>query len=365
RLLKRWTIFPLKNAQRINERLSLVEFFIKETDLRNRISQSIKHCGDVERLISKIPLRKINPREVLQLAKGLRQVEIIKQLCTESDNEYLKRLGDALNPCPYIEEKITREIVENPPALAAKGGMINSNVSEELDELRKISQHGKEYLSQLQVREAGITGISSLKIGFNNVFGYYLEVTNSHKDKVPANWLRKQTLTNAERYITPELKGYEEKITGAEEKILQLETQLYDALINEISDYLAPVQNNGNILAVLDCLTCFANNALQYQYKRPVIHDGPEMHIREGRHPVIERNLPAGESFISNDLVLNKTDQQIIILTGPNMSGKSALLRQTALITLMAHIGSFVPATEAAIPLTDKIFTRVGASDNL
>jgi len=365
RLLKRWIIFPLKNAQRINERLSLVEFFIKETDLRNRISQSIKHCGDVERLISKIPLRKINPREVLQLAKGLRQVEIIKQLCTESDNEYLKRLGDALNPCPYIEEKITREIVENPPALAAKGGMINSNVSEELDELRKISQHGKEYLSQLQVREAGITGISSLKIGFNNVFGYYLEVTNSHKDKVPANWLRKQTLTNAERYITPELKDYEEKITGAEEKILQLETQLYDALINEISDYLAPVQNNGNILAVLDCLTCFANNALQYQYKRPVIHDELEMRIREGRHPVIERNLPAGESFISNDLVLNKTDQQIIILTGPNMSGKSALLRQTALITLMAHIGSFVPATEAAIPLTDKIFTRVGASDNL
>lgn len=365
RLLKRWIIFPLKNAQRINERLSLVEFFIKETDLRNRISQSIKHCGDVERLISKIPLRKINPREVLQLAKGLRQVEIIKQLCAESDNEYLKRLGDALNPCPYIEEKITREIVENPPALAAKGGMINSNVSEELDELRKISQHGKEYLSQLQVREAGITGISSLKIGFNNVFGYYLEVTNSHKDKVPANWLRKQTLTNAERYITPELKDYEEKITGAEEKILQLETQLYDALINEISDYLAPVQNNGNILAVLDCLTCFANNALQYQYKRPVIHDELEMRIREGRHPVIERKLPAGESFISNDLVLNKTDQQIIILTGPNMSGKSALLRQTALITLMAHIGSFVPATEAAIPLTDKIFTRVGASDNL
>ena len=365
RLLKRWIIFPLKNAQRINERLSLVEFFIKETDLRNRISQSIKHCGDVERLISKIPLRKINPREVLQLAKGLRQVEIIKQLCAESDNEYLKRLGDALNPCPYIEEKITREIVENPPTLAAKGGMINSNVSEELDELRKISQHGKEYLSQLQVREAGITGISSLKIGFNNVFGYYLEVTNSHKDKVPANWLRKQTLTNAERYITPELKDYEEKITGAEEKILQLETQLYDALINEISDYLAPVQNNGNILAVLDCLTCFANNALQYQYKRPVIHDEPEMRIREGRHPVIECNLPAGESFISNDLVLNKTDQQIIILTGPNMSGKSALLRQTALITLMAHIGSFVPATEATIPLTDKIFTRVGASDNL
>ncbi|MBL7745027.1 MAG: DNA mismatch repair protein MutS [Chitinophagaceae bacterium] len=365
RLLKRWIVFPLREINKINERLELVEFFIKETDLRNKISQSIKQCGDIERLVSKIPLKKINPREVLHLARGLKQVEFIKQLCLSSSNEYLKRLGDALNPCPYIAEKIFKEIVDNPPALAAKGGMINSHVSDELDQLRKISHSGKEYLAQLQMKEADATGISSLKIGFNNVFGYYLEVTNSHKNKVPGAWMRKQTLANAERYITPELKEYEEKITGAEEKILQIELQLYEALLNELFDYLAPVQNNGNILAVLDCIICFANNALQYQYKKPQLHEGQEMIIKEGRHPVIERNLPIGEPFISNDLELNKTEQQIIILTGPNMSGKSALLRQTALITLMAHMGSFVPASDARISLTDKIFTRVGASDNL
>ncbi len=365
RLLKRWIIFPLKEINKINERLELVEFFIKETDLRNRVSQSIKQCGDIERLVSKIPMKKINPREVLHLARGLRQTEIIKQACSHSSNEYLKRLGDALNPCPYIAEKIFKEIVENPPALAVKGGMINSKVNEELDQLRKIAHSGKEYLAQLQNKEAELTGISSLKIGFNNIFGYYLEVTNAHKSKVPGTWMRKQTLTNAERYITPELKEYEEKITGAEEKILQLELQLYESLLNELSDYLAPVQNNGNILAILDCTICFANNALQYQYKKPQLHDGHEIQIKEGRHPVIERNLPVGEVFISNDLELNKTDQQIIILTGPNMSGKSALLRQTALITLMAHMGSFVPAAGARLPLTDKIFTRVGASDNL
>ncbi|HEY6506097.1 MAG TPA: DNA mismatch repair protein MutS, partial [Chitinophagaceae bacterium] len=365
RLLKRWIIFPLKDISKINERLELVEFFIKETDLRNKITQSIKQCGDIERLVSKIPVKKINPREVLHLARGLKQVEIIKQLCLASSNEYLKRLGDALNPCPYIAEKIFKEIVDNPPALAVKGGMINSHVNEELDQLRKISHSGKEYLTQLQVKEAEATGISSLKIGFNNVFGYYLEVTNSHKSKVPEAWMRKQTLANAERYITPELKEYEEKITGAEEKILQIELQLYESLLNELFDYLAPVQNNGNILAVQDCIICFANNALHYQYKKPLLHDGQEMIIKDGRHPVIERNLPVGESFISNDLELNKTEQQIIILTGPNMSGKSALLRQTALITLMAHMGSFVPASDAKISLTDKIFTRVGASDNL
>lgn len=365
RLLKRWIIFPLKDIRKINERLELVEFFIKETDLRNKIAQSIKQCGDVERLVSKIPLKKINPREVLHLARGLKQVDAIRQLCLSSSSDYLKRLGDGLNPCPYIAEKIFKDIVDNPPALASKGGMINSQVSDELDQLRKISYSGKEYLAQLQQKEAENTGISSLKIGFNNVFGYYLEVTNSHKNKVPEAWMRKQTLANAERYITPELKEYEEKITGAEEKILQLELQLYEALLNELFDYLAPVQNNGSILAILDCLTCFAANALQHHYKKPLLHEGHEMMIREGRHPVIERNLPVGETFISNDLELNKTDQQIIILTGPNMSGKSALLRQTALITLMAHMGSFVPAAEARIPLTDKIFTRVGASDNL
>ncbi|MBL7737648.1 MAG: DNA mismatch repair protein MutS [Chitinophagaceae bacterium] len=365
RLLKRWIVFPLREINKINERLELVAYLIKETDLRNKISQSIKQCGDIERLVSKIPLKKINPREVLHLARGLKQAELIKQLCLSSSNEYLKRLGDALNPCPYIAEKIFKEIVDNPPALVSKGGMINSKVSEELDQLRKIAHSGKEYLAQLQAKEAEATGISSLKIGFNNVFGYYLEVTNSHKSKVPEAWMRKQTLANAERYITPELKEYEEKITGAEEKILQIELQLYEALLNELSDYLAPVQSNGNLLAILDCITCFAHNALQYQYKKPLLHEGQEMIIKEGRHPVIERNLPIGETFISNDLELNKSAQQIIILTGPNMSGKSALLRQTALITLMAHMGSFVPASEAKISLTDKIFTRVGASDNL
>lgn len=365
RLLKRWIIFPLKDIFKINERLTLVELLIKETDLRNKIIHAVKLCGDIERLVSKIPLKKINPREVLQLAKGLKQVEIIKQLCLSSSNEYLKRLGDALNPCPYIAEKIFKEITENPPALAVKGGMINNGVHAELDDLRNIAHSGKNYLAQLQQKEAERTGISSLKIGFNNVFGYYLEVTNSHKNKVPAEWMRKQTLANAERYITPELKDYEEKITGAEEKILKLEMELYESLLNELFDYLAPVQTNGNIIAILDCICCFAYNAVQYQYKKPLLHDGQEWIVKQGRHPVIERNLPIGESYIHNDLELNKTGQQIIILTGPNMSGKSALLRQTALITLMAHIGSFVPATEARISLTDKIFTRVGASDNL
>ncbi|HEX7844369.1 MAG TPA: DNA mismatch repair protein MutS, partial [Chitinophagaceae bacterium] len=365
RLLKRWIIFPLKDIYKINERLELVEFFIKETELRNKISQAVKHCGDIERLVSKIPLKKINPREVLQLARGLKQIDIIKQACSQSSNEYLKRLGDTLNPCPYIADKIFKEIVDNPPALAVKGGMMNSGVSTELDELRQIAFNGKNYLTQLQSKEAEQTGISSLKIGFNNVFGYYLEVTNSHKNKVPAEWMRKQTLANAERYITPELKDYEEKITGAEEKILKLELELYEALLNELFDYLAPVQTNGNIVAILDCMSCFANNAIQFQYKKPLLQQGDEWVVKEGRHPVIERKLPVGESYISNDLELNKSEQQIIILTGPNMSGKSALLRQTALITLMAHIGSFVPAAEAKISLTDKIFTRVGASDNL
>jgi len=365
RLLKRWIVFPLKDIQKINERLLLVEFFILHTDLRNKISYAIKLCGDIERLVSKIPMKKINPRELLQLSRGLKQVHEIKKLCLQSENDYLKRLGDALNPCPVIAEKIFKEIIDNPPALAVKGGMINSGVNNDLDDLRKISHSGKSYLTQLQVQEAEKTGISSLKIGFNNVFGYYLEVTHVHKNKVPQEWMRKQTLTNAERYITPELKDYEEKITGAEEKILQLELQLYDDLLNELHDYLAPIQTNGNILATMDCLSCYAYNAIQYHYKKPLLHEGTELVIKEGRHPVIERKLPTGESYISNDLELNKTDQQIIILTGPNMSGKSALLRQTALITLMAHTGSFVPATEASISLTDKIFTRVGASDNL
>ncbi|RYF85479.1 MAG: DNA mismatch repair protein MutS, partial [Chitinophagaceae bacterium] len=365
RMLKRWVVFPLKDIQKINQRLQTVEHLILQTDLRNKLLHALRQCGDMERLVSKIPLKKINPRELLQLGRALKQIDIIKQACTTSENDYLNRLGDTLNPCHYISEKIFKSIIENPPALAIKGGFINKEVNTELDDLRVIAHHGKEYLLQLQQKESEITGISSLKIGYNNVFGYYLEVTNSHKAKVPAAWMRKQTLANAERYITPELKEYEEKIIGAEEKILAIELQLFDALLNELHDFILPIQTNAQIAATLDCLCCFAHNALQYNYKKPVLHDGDAIEIKEGRHPVIERSLPPSEQYVSNDLLLNKEEQQIIILTGPNMSGKSALLRQTALITLMAHMGSFVPAGEATISLTDKIFTRVGASDNL
>ena len=365
RLLKRWIVLPLKDLVKINERLDLVEFLIKEVDLRVKLIQHIKQAGDIERLVSKIPLRKINPREVLQIAKGLQQVNSIRNLCQYSGNEYLKRLADALNPCQYILEKIIKDIVENPPVQIAKGNVIKEGVLAELDELRNIASSGKDFLVQLQQKECEATGISSLKIGFNNVFGYYLEVTNMHKNKVPETWMRKQTLANCERYITQELKTYEEKIVGAEDKILAIEQELYDRLLLELQDYIAPMQVNGNILAILDCLNCFAQNALQYNYKKPSLHQGMEFDIKDSRHPVIERNLPIGESYISNDISLDSQGQQVIILTGPNMSGKSALLRQTALITLMAHMGSFVPAGEARIPLTDKIFTRVGASDNL
>jgi len=301
----------------------------------------------------------------LQIAKGLQQVEAIKKISESAGNDYLKRLGDALNPCKYMVEKISKEISENPPVAASKGGVIATGIDANLDALRKISSGGKDYLVELQQKETLATGISSLKIGFNNVFGYYLEVTNLHKDKVPANWIRKQTLTSAERYITPELKEYEETIVGAEDKILQIELTLFEKLLNELQDYIAPMQVNGQVMAILDCLTCFAGNALQYKYKKPLLQDNNILDIKDSRHPVIERNLPAGETYITNDILLDPTEQEIIILTGPNMSGKSAILRQTALITLMAHIGSFVPAGDAKIPLTDKIFTRVGASDNL
>ncbi len=365
RLLKRWILLPLKDINRINERLELVEFFIKEVDLRSKLIQHIKQCGDIERLVSKIPLKKINPREVLQIARGLRHIEEIKQICSAAENEYLKRLADSLNGCRYIEEKITREIIDNPPVAVAKGGAIANGIHAGLDDLRNIATNGKEYLVQLQQKESEKTGISSLKIGFNNVFGYYLEVTNSHKSKVPAEWMRKQTLANAERYITTELKEYEEKITGAEEKIMAIELDLYEKLLLELQDYIAPMQVNGNVLAILDCLLCFAHNALHFNYKKPELHEDGVLDLKESRHPVIERNLPVGEPYIANDVLLEPATQQVIILTGPNMSGKSAILRQTALITLMAHMGSFVPATAARIPLTDKIFTRVGASDNL
>ena len=365
RLLKRWMVLPLNNIVKINERLNTVEFLIKEVDLRNKTTQYIKQAGDVERLVSKVPLKKVNPREVLQIAKGLQQTALIKDICEASSNEYLKRLGDSLNPCKYIFDKIIKELNENPPVAASKGNVIAAGINEELDALRKIASGGKDYLVEIQQREALATGISSLKISFNNVFGYYLEVTHAHKTKVPENWIRKQTLVNAERYITPELKEYEEKIVGAEDKILAIEMQLFEELLNELQDYIAPMQVNGHVMAVLDCLCCFANNALQFKYKKPVLQDDFVLDIKDSRHPVIERNLPVGESYIANDIYLDPASQQIIILTGPNMSGKSAILRQTALITLMAHMGSFVPASDAKIPLTDKIFTRVGASDNL
>jgi DNA mismatch repair protein MutS len=365
RLLKRWLLLPLKDFHKINERLSAVEYLILQTDVRKQLQQLIKQCGDIERLVSRIPGRKINPRDVMHLAKGLQNAEQIKTICSSTNNEYLRRLGASINPCNYIAEKIFKEITETPPVAVNKGGAIKNGVSTELDELRNIASGGKQYLINIQQRETEQTGITTLKIGFNNVFGYYLEVTNSHKNKVPVSWIRKQTLANAERYITPELKEYEEKITGAEDKILQLETALYDKLISELQNFIAPIQNNGSVLAVLDCLCCFAQNAIQYNYKKPQLHEGAELELKASRHPVIERNLSAGEQYISNDILLDPSSQQIIILTGPNMSGKSALLRQTALITLLAHIGSFVPADDAKIPLTDKIFTRVGASDNL
>ena len=365
RLLKRWMLMPLNNINSINERLQAVAYLITETDIRQKIVQHIRLAGDVERLAAKVPLKKINPREVLQVARGLQQAQHIKAICSISNNAYLHRLGDALNDCQYILDKINREITEQPPVIISKGGVIANGIHETLDELRNISSGGKNYLIELQQKEAQQTGISSLKISFNNVFGYYLEVTNLHKSKVPETWIRKQTLANAERYITPELKEYEEKIMGAEDKIIQIEQELYVNLLNELQDFIGAMQINGHVMAVLDNLISFANNAIQFGYKMPEMHEGNALALIESRHPVIERHLPIGETYISNDIFLDDTQQQIIILTGPNMSGKSAVLRQTALITLMAHMGSFVPASAAKIPITDKIFTRVGASDNL
>jgi len=365
RMLRRWMLMPLIDLQRINERLTSVDFFISESSARNEIAQSIKQAGDVERLAAKVPLKKINPREVLQIAKGLQQTVVIKATCAQTDNDYLKRLGDSLNPCQLILDKILKVINENPPVAINKGGLIANGIHAELDELRSISSGGKNYLIELQQKESLQTGISSLKISFNNVFGYYLEVTNVHKSKVPETWIRKQTLANAERYITPELKVYEEKIMGAEEKIIQIEQQIFQELLNELQDYISPIQVNGQVMAILDCLICFANNAIHFNYKKPELHNGIELIFKDSRHPVIEQSLPLGELYITNDIFLDNETQQIVILTGPNMSGKSAILRQTALITLLGHMGSFVPASSAKIPLTDKIFTRVGASDNL
>jgi DNA mismatch repair protein MutS len=364
RMLKRWLVMPLINKLKIEERLNAVEFFSKTSDIRNDFLQAFKNSGDIERLVSKIPNRKINPRDVLSIAKGLEQVAYLKNTYTNITEPYIMRLIDALHPCTLIAKKINDTIQEDAPIAINKGNLIKPGIHPELDELRNIATNSKEYLLQLQQQEALATGISSLKVAFNNVFGYYLEVTNVHKTKVPDTWIRKQTLANAERYITPELKTYEEKILGAEEKILKIETQLFDALTTELIDYIAPIQTNGNTIATIDCIINFAQCAIQHNYVKPSITETNDLEMLDSRHPVIEQHLPQGEQYITNNITLNE-QQQIIILTGPNMSGKSALLRQVALITLMAHCGSFVPASSATIPITDKIFTRVGASDNL
>ena len=365
RLMKRWMIFPLFDINRIEQRQDLVSHFILEQDMNHALTHLVKQIGDVERLVGKIPLKKINPREVMQLARSLRFMSDMKDRCADSSEQSLHRMVESLQPLHDLRETIQKTIIDEAPALVSKGGMIREGVSEELDHLRKISRSGKDYLLQIQQQESQRTGISSLKVSYNNVFGYYLEVTHTHKDKVPTDWIRKQTLANAERYITPELKEYEEKILGAEDKILIIELELYQQLLLSIEPFISPIQHNAHIIAQLDCLLCFANNAHRYNYHRPTLVTEPVLEITAGRHPVIEQQLPPGESYIANDISLDKTAQQVIILTGPNMSGKSALLRQTAIITLMAHMGSFVPADAATIGLTDKIFTRVGASDNL
>ena len=364
RLLRRWLALPLKEQHPIVDRLSVVEYFINNNQLSEEITKHIKQIGDLERLISKVSVGRVSPREVVQLKRGLKAIAPIKELVSASKNEVLTRIGEQLNPCALITDKIEKELNPDPPVLVAKGNVIATGVSKELDDLRNLAYSGKDYLLQIQQREAEKTGISSLKIGFNNVFGYYLEVTHAHKSKVPEEWVRKQTLTNAERYITEELKEYETKILGAEEKISILEARLFEELVFSISDYLAPIQLNASIIARLDCLLSFSNLSLANNYIKPTISTNDVLNIN-GRHPVIEKQLPVGEAYIANDVYLDRKQQQIIMITGPNMSGKSAILRQTALITIMAQMGCFVPAEQAEIGIVDKIFTRVGASDNI
>ena len=365
RLLKRWIVFPLKDEKPINERLNVVEYFFRQPDFKELIEEQLHLVGDLERIISKVAVGRVSPREVVQLKVALQAIEPIKQACLEADNASLNRIGERLNLCVSIRDRIAREINNDPPLLINKGGVIKDGVNADLDELRRISYSGKDYLLQIQQRESEETGIPSLKVAYNNVFGYYIEVRNVHKDKVPKEWIRKQTLVNAERYITQELKEYEEKILGAEDKILVLETQLYTNLVQALTEFIPQIQVNANQIARLDCLLSFANVARENNYIRPVIEDNDVLDIRQGRHPVIEKQLPIGEKYIANNVMLDSSTQQIIIITGPNMAGKSALLRQTALITLMAQIGCFVPAESAHIGLVDKIFTRVGASDNI
>lgn len=365
RLLKRWMVFPLKDEKPINDRLNVVEYFFRKPDFRELIEDELHRIGDLERIISKVAVGRVSPREVVQLKVALQAIEPIKEACQQADNPSLNRIGEQLNLCISIRDRIEKEINNDPPLLINKGGVIKDGVNPGLDELRQIAYSGKDYLLQIQQRESELTGIPSLKIAYNSVFGYYIEVRNVHKDKVPQEWIRKQTLVNAERYITQELKEYEEKILGAEDKILILETRLYTELVQALSEFIPAIQINANQIARIDCLLSFANVAKENNYIRPVIEDSDVLDIRQGRHPVIEKQLPIGEKYIANDVMLDNATQQIIIITGPNMAGKSALLRQTALITLLAQIGSFVPAESAHIGLVDKIFTRVGASDNI
>ena len=365
RLLRRWLVFPLKDEKPINERLDIVEYYYREPEFRQCIDDQLHRIGDLERIISKVAVGRVSPREVVQLKMALQALQPIKTACLYANNEALKRVGEQLNLCESIRDRIEREIQNDPPQLVAKGGVIRDGVNAELDELRHIAYSGKDYLLQIQEREAQQTGISSLKVGYNNVFGYYLEVRNTYKDKVPQEWVRKQTLAQAERYITQELKEYEEKILGAEDKILSLEQQLFNDLILALQEFIPQIQINANVVAHLDCLLSAAKTAEENHYVRPVIDASDTIDIKQGRHPVIETQLPIGEHYVPNDILLDSERQQIIIITGPNMAGKSALLRQTALIVLLAQIGSFVPAESAKIGLVDKIFTRVGASDNI
>ena len=365
RMLRRWVLFPLRDTKKINRRLDAVEYFFKDPEGRELLKTQLELVGDVERLVSKVAVGRSTPRELVQLKSALQAIEPIKKYCEQADNSVLRSFGEQLNPCPIIRDRIDKEINPDAPNLVSRGNVINRGVDAQLDELRDISSSSKGYLMQLQKAESERTGIQSLKIGYNNVFGYYIEVRNAHKDKVPADWVRKQTLVNAERYVTQELKEYEEKILGAEEKILVIEARLFNELVTAVTDYIPAIQADSNLIARLDCLRAFTQVSVEYKYNRPELNDSLDIEITEGRHPVIERQMAAGEEYVPNSLRLGNDDQQIMIITGPNMAGKSALLRQTALIVLMAQIGCFVPAQAAKIGVVDKIFTRVGASDNI
>ena len=365
RMLKRWMIFPLKDVKKIEERLDVVDYFFREPELRQTVDERFHRVGDLERIISRVAVGRVSPREVVALRVALQSLQDVKDGCLQAENTVLRRIGERLNLCEPLRDRIAHEVKDDPPQLVAKGGIIREGVSEELDELRRIAYSGKDYLLRIQEREAAETGIASLKIGYNNVFGYYLEVRNTYKDKVPAEWVRKQTLAQAERYITQELKEYEEKILGAEDKILSLEARLFNELVTAMQEFIPAIQTDANLIAHLDCLLSFAKTAEESRYIRPIVDDSDVIDIKQGRHPVIETELPMGEQYVPNDIYLDTEKQQIMIITGPNMAGKSALLRQTALIVLLAQIGCFVPAESARIGLVDKIFTRVGASDNI